>query len=68
MATVKINKERCKGCGLCVMYCPKGCLAISDEINKLGIKPAAVKENSNCTSCTFCALICPDCAIEIYKK
>ena len=35
MATVTFNTDLCKGCGLCVSACPKGCLAIATEqINK----------------------------------
>ena len=37
MAKVTFNTDLCKGCGLCVSACPKGCLAIAaDQINKKG--------------------------------
>ena len=67
MGKIKIDTEKCKGCGLCILYCPKGCIDIADKLNKHGVKPARFKKNSGCTGCTFCALICPDCAIEVYK-
>jgi len=67
MAKIDINRERCKGCGLCILYCPKGLILMSDKINTIGVKPAEFKKDSACTGCTFCALICPDCAIEVYK-
>jgi len=67
MAKIKIDTERCKGCGLCILYCPKGCIAMSRKLNKRGVKPVKFKAGSGCTGCTFCALICPDCAIEVYK-
>ena len=37
-----IDVERCKGCGLCVIVCPKNCIEISDKSNKKGYFPARV--------------------------
>ncbi|MBT8340278.1 MAG: ferredoxin family protein, partial [Desulfatitalea sp.] len=36
----QIDTDRCKGCGLCVMVCPKKVLAISDQLNPRGYFPA----------------------------
>ena len=37
MKKVTFNTDLCKGCGLCVTACPKGCLAIADDkLNKKG--------------------------------
>ena len=37
MAKVTIDKDTCKGCGLCVTVCPKGILRLSEsEINAKG--------------------------------
>ena len=70
MIKVKIDSEKCKGCGLCVMYCPKNLLCLSDTINKKGVKPAEMKKSSKdkCSGCASCAIICPDCAIEIIES
>jgi len=66
MAKIKIDESLCKGCALCVNVCPKKILQISaDKINHKGYAPAEVTRKDECTSCTFCALICPDVAIEI---
>jgi 2-oxoglutarate ferredoxin oxidoreductase subunit delta len=67
MAKVKINKEKCKGCLLCVSVCPKGTLAALKELNSKGVNPVGVKEGAQCAGCSFCALMCPDCCIEISK-
>jgi 2-oxoglutarate ferredoxin oxidoreductase subunit delta len=67
MAKVTVNKEKCKGCLLCIGVCPKGVLVEGVELNKKGALPVAVKDGVACAGCKFCALICPDCAIEITK-
>lgn len=70
MPKIKINKDRCKGCYLCVSYCPKGLITIDSELNKLGVKPVKFqnKKGVQCIGCAFCALICPDCGIEVIKE
>ncbi|RKY22434.1 MAG: 4Fe-4S ferredoxin [Planctomycetota bacterium] len=61
-----IDTERCKGCGLCVMVCPKSCITISEQSNKNGYFPA-VSDNTGCTGCAMCAIICPDAVIEVSR-
>lgn len=64
---IKIDTERCKGCGLCVEACPKNVIAISKHSNKNGYFPAEVVNIIDCFGCAFCAIICPDVAIEVYR-
>ena len=61
-----IDTERCKGCGLCVIVCPKNSIVISKQSNKNGYFPAAAT-NSDCTGCCFCAVICPEAIIEVHR-
>lgn len=65
-AKIKIDSERCKGCGLCIAACPKLGIAVSKKSNKKGYFPAE-KNNGDCTGCAMCAIICPDAAIEVYR-
>ncbi len=65
---VIIERNRCKGCELCVNYCPKEVLKMSEEINDKGYFFAEVVNQEACILCRFCGLICPDCAIEIYDE
>ena len=68
MNKVTFNTDRCKGCGLCVDACPKGCLAIAaDKLNQKGYSPAYMKEPDKCIACAFCATMCPDCIITVEK-
>src|SRR5215467_7171138 len=47
---VLVNKEECKGCGLCVESCPPKCLELLPELNAYGVHPAHYK-GSECTGC-----------------
>jgi 2-oxoglutarate ferredoxin oxidoreductase subunit delta len=38
-----IDRERCKGCGLCVEFCPFGHLRVDEELNLAGYHPAEVE-------------------------
>jgi len=67
MAKVEIDKDRCKGCFLCVHFCPVGCLKISTGINKRGNQYAEKDEKKTCVGCGNCYLICPDFCIKIYE-
>ena len=64
-ARIEIDTQRCKGCGLCVVFCPLGNLEVVDEPNDAGHYPVRVKDEAACTGCAICAVMCPDVAIRI---
>jgi len=59
-----IDRDRCKGCGLCIWVCPAKTIVMSDKPNSAGHFPAETA-GGGCTACAMCAVICPDCAIEV---
>ncbi len=49
------------------MACPKSCIIISQKSNKNGFFPAQA-DNTECTGCTACAIICPEAIIEVFHN
>lgn len=69
--SIKIDRERCKGCHLCLEFCPKKVIKVSEQLNDTGYFPAEFikKEGKDgCTGCTLCAVVCPDMAIEVFRE
>ncbi len=67
MSRVTINEEGCKACLLCIEFCPRHVLAVSEQMNSRGLHPAVVADAARCTGCRICALMCPDVCIEVYR-
>lgn len=60
MKRLAIQRGWCKGCGICVAFCPKKVLGIDQLEGKVRIdNPDA------CIYCRLCELRCPDLAIEV---
>ena len=59
---VQITREWCKGCGICVTFCPKKVLALDNEGKVCWVHP------DKCINCGFCELRCPDVAIELVER
>lgn len=62
-----IAADRCKGCELCIAACPKHVLALDlAVVNALGYHPIRLLDAVACTSCAFCARVCPDAVFTVY--
>ena len=64
---VLFNRDKCKGCELCVNFCPKKILALDATVNTKGYHPAGITDESACIGCASCAKICPDSIITVEK-
>lgn len=59
---IEVNRDFCKGCGICVAFCPKEVLELDDH------EKAVVKQPEKCNACGLCELRCPDIAIEVRSE
>jgi 2-oxoglutarate ferredoxin oxidoreductase subunit delta len=62
-----IARDRCKGCELCITACPQHVLALDQTVvNVLGYHPVELTDAAGCTSCAFCARVCPDVVFTVF--
>lgn len=59
---IKVNKKWCKGCGICIEFCPKGVLALGEDGKVEVVRPG------DCLGCELCELRCPDFALQVGGK
>ena len=65
---IHIVKDRCKGCGFCVEYCPRDVLELAEEFNAKGYHPPVAVRAEECVNCGLCEMICPEFAIFCLPK
>jgi 2-oxoglutarate ferredoxin oxidoreductase subunit delta len=59
---LQINRDWCKGCGICVEFCGKKVLEL-DELDKaVAVRP------EDCVMCRLCEMRCPDLAISLQAE
>ncbi|MDR3137013.1 MAG: 4Fe-4S binding protein [Coriobacteriales bacterium] len=69
MPYVNVTIDYCKGCGLCIDFCPQEIMQLETEIiTQKGYHPAHCVDQDSCTGCLSCALCCPDVAITIKRQ
>jgi 2-oxoglutarate ferredoxin oxidoreductase subunit delta len=59
---LEIYRDWCKGCGICVAFCPTQVLSMNEQGEPQVSRPEL------CTGCTWCELRCPDFAITVKRK
>jgi 2-oxoglutarate ferredoxin oxidoreductase subunit delta len=57
-AIIKITIEWCKGCEICVAFCPRNVLEMKEG-------KVMVARPNDCIKCMLCELRCPDFAITV---
>jgi len=58
LPTIEIIEKYCKGCHICIEFCPTKVLEMKGII-------ASVKNLDACIKCMQCELRCPDFAIRV---
>ena len=66
-ARVTFDRDRCKGCELCIAVCPRHIIGMDSATNGRGYHPAAVECMEECTGCASCARMCPDSVITVER-
>ncbi len=54
-----IDENECKGCGRCVVACPKKVLRLSGRVNRRGYN-AVEYAGPGCVGCATCFYNCPE--------
>lgn len=56
------TRERCKQCGICSHFCPKGAIGLDAGNNPRLVDPEA------CTACMLCEYLCPDFGVTVREN
>lgn len=59
---IEVQRDWCKGCGICVALCPKEVLKL-DEFGKV-----TVAEPAACVGCGRCEDHCPDFVLSVEEE
>lgn len=65
---IHIDTKLCKGCKLCIQYCPHGVLEKSEKPNKQGYYPPTPINIKNCKLCRLCEFYCPELAVFVEEE
>ncbi len=58
---VRLFGRWCKGCGLCIAFCPSDVFEAGDD------GQPRVRFPDRCTGCEWCEFHCPDMAIDVIR-
>jgi len=65
---IAIGEAWCKGCAICVAFCPRQVLEVDQARWVNGHHPVLVAQIDRCIACRTCELMCPDMAIEVITE
>lgn len=60
LSRVEITEAWCKGCDICVKFCPERCLLLNAR------QVVEMAHAERCTGCRMCEWLCPDFAITVH--
>lgn len=58
VATLTLDQDKCVGCGMCLIVCPRAVLAMDN-------RQAGIKDRDACMECGACARNCPTGAVRV---
>jgi 2-oxoglutarate ferredoxin oxidoreductase subunit delta len=61
-APVFIYRRWCKGCGICIEFCPRDVLKAGQDGQPV------VAQADRCTLCRLCEILCPDFSIAVARR
>ncbi|GAB1409431.1 hypothetical protein MASR1M90_05850 [Desulfovibrionales bacterium] len=61
-AKVTIYPDWCKGCGICIAFCPAKVFVLGAD------GKSHVAHEDECVNCGFCELHCPDFAVSVTPR
>ena len=64
---IEVDTKWCKGCGLCVHFCPGNVLAMGSVRNERGYLTPYAENIGGCVGCETCERICPDFCVELIR-
>ena len=67
LPTIEVIEKYCKGCHICVEFCPTKVLSLSSAFNSKGYHPPHMVAPEKCSGCDLCGMYCPDFAIYGYR-
>ncbi len=59
---ISVNQNWCKGCRICIEFCPKQVLELDEKGFSTAVRP------EDCIICKLCEMRCPDLAIRVLTE
>ena len=64
---IYVIEEYCKGCGICIEFCPLKVIAFSEQFNSKGYHPPEIIALEKCSGCDLCGMYCPEFSLWAEK-